>query len=149
DASGVVLRRRYRALATSRERYTSHSTRVPSEDGNLPATLRIPYARRVIEGRRCNPMAISVESRARESHLTPEEMDLLALRQIPYPFRAVRGCRQHPIFFGVEHGAHDRVGMTLEDSNLFAAVSIPDTGSVVVRPCKNLHSISAEGRAAD
>src|SRR5215470_12140406 len=39
--------------------------------------------------------------------------------------------------------------MAFQDSNLFAALGIPDTGGVVVRGCEHLLSISAEGRAAD
>src|SRR3977135_998288 len=39
--------------------------------------------------------------------------------------------------------------MAFEDSNLLAALGIPDAGGAVLGGCEELLSISAEGRAAD
>src|SRR5262245_54856790 len=61
DACGVI-RRRHRALATACEGHTPHAACMP-QHSDLLSIPRIPDARGVIEGRRCDPTAISAEGR--------------------------------------------------------------------------------------
>src|SRR5262249_5334358 len=45
--------------------------------------------------------------------------------------------------------ALDGAAMAFQDIDLFAALGVPDASGVVIRPCEDLLSISAEGRAPD
>src|SRR5262249_22704240 len=62
-----------------REGHTSHLARMPSQDGDLLATLKIPDARRVIRGRRCDPTTVCAENRAQHRRAVAlQKQDLLA-----------------------------------------------------------------------